>query len=84
MSEQEDSKEETNEKIKELVIMRLNASPSTVKLSIGGGKTLNKEEMIEHVRIGDKEGKQIIQMHINFIKAVTSGKLINELNSLTN
>ena len=84
MSEQENSKEKTNEKLKELVIMRINAIPSTTKLSIGGSKTLSKEEMIEHIKQDDKEGKQIVQMHINFIKAVTSGKLITELNSLTN
>jgi hypothetical protein len=78
-------KEETeiNEKMKELVIARIDARmPSHIKMSIGSGGSLSKEEMIDHVRKGDEEGKQIIQMHMNFIKAITSGHLIKEINSI--
>lgn len=46
MSEEEKIKEE----LKEVVIMRIEAIPSNLKLSIGGGKSLTKEEMIEHVK----------------------------------
>jgi len=72
-----------NDKIKELVIARIDAKmPSNLKISIGSNGSLSKEEMIDHVRKGDEEGKQIVQMHLNFIKAVTSGQLIKEVNTI--
>ena len=74
---------EINEEVKKLIIARIDARmPPDIKMSIGGGDTISKSEMIEHVRKGDKQGKQIIQMHLNFIKAVTSGKFIEELNKV--
>lgn len=74
---------ELNEEVKELVIARIEARiPPHLKLSIGGEGSLSKEEMIEHVKRGDEQGKQIVRMHLNFIKAVTSGKLIKEINKI--
>jgi len=76
-------KKEIDNKIKELVIARIDAKmPSNLKISIGPSGSLSKEEMINHIRKGDEEGKQIVQMHLNFIKAVTSGKFIKEINTL--
>jgi hypothetical protein len=79
-------KEENNftEDEKELVIFRIETTPSNLRLSIGGGESMSKEEMIGHVRKGDKIGKQIIQSHINFLRAVASGKLTNLLSSVQN
>ena len=74
---------EVDEKVKELVIARIDAKmPSNIKISIGSTGSLSKEQMIEHVRKGDKEGKEIVQMHLNFIKAITSGHLMKEINSI--
>ena len=76
-------KSEISEEIKKLVIARIDARmPSNLKMSIGASGSLSKEEMIEHVRKGDEEGVQIVNMHLNFIKAVTSGDLIKEINTL--
>ena len=78
-------KEETKitDKIKTLVIARIDAKmPSNLKMSIGSSGSLSKEEMIDHVRKGDAEGKQIVQIHLNFIKAVTSGQFIKEVNTV--
>ncbi len=74
---------EMNEDIKKLVIARIDAKmPAHIKMSIGNLGSLSKEEMIQHVKDGDEQGKQIVQMHLNFIKAVTSGQLITELNKI--
>ena len=76
-------KEEITNKIKELVIARIDAKmPSNIKISIGSTGSLSKEEMIDHVKKGDAEGKQIVQMHMNFIKAITSGQLLKEINTV--
>ena len=74
---------EVKEEIKELVIAKIDARmPSNIKISIGGIGSMSKQEMIEHVKKEDEQGKQIIQMHMNFIKAMTSGELMKELNKV--
>lgn len=71
------------ENIKELVVARIEARISdNLKLSIGSGKSMNKQEMINHVLEGDEVGKQIVEVHLNFIKAQASGQLVSALNSV--
>ena len=76
MSEQENNKED----LKELVLARIGVMPSNFKLSIGSFGTFTKDEMISSVEKGDSVGKQIVQMQMNFINALSSGKLIETLN----
>ena len=53
------------ESLKELVIVRIETQvPSHLKLSIGSQGSLNKKEMIEHVRNGDEIGHQIVAAHL--------------------
>jgi capsule polysaccharide export protein KpsC/LpsZ len=70
------------EEEKELVILRIETTTSNLRLSIGGGKSMNKEEMIEHVKNGDEIGKQIVKTHLNFLRAVASGNLTDLLGSV--
>jgi len=80
---EEESKNVVNENLKETVIARIESQlPSDLKLSIGSDGSLSKEEMIEHVKREDNQGRQIIDMHLNFMKAVASGELIRELNTV--
>lgn len=72
--------EKISEDVKELVIARLEIMPSTYKLSIGSDGTFTKKQLIEHVMAEDKIGNQIARMQLNFIKALTTGKLIETLN----
>lgn len=72
--------EKMSEDVKELVIARLGIMPSTYKLSIGSDGTFTKNELIKHVIAEDKIGKQIARMQLNFIRALTTGKLIDTLN----
>ncbi|MBR9683189.1 hypothetical protein GOV03_01495 [Candidatus Woesearchaeota archaeon] len=75
--------ENIKKSLKELVIARIEARmPSHIKLSMGGVGSMSKEEMIKHVKEGDEQGEQIVKMHLNFIKAITSGEFIRELNSV--
>ncbi len=73
---------EINEELKEVVIMRIEAIPSNLRLSIGSEESLNKEQMIEHVRKGDETGKQIINSHLSFMKAIARGELTKALASV--
>ena len=76
MSKEEDK----NEDIKELVIARLDIMPSNYQLSIGNKGTFTKNQLIDHVKQEDEIGKQVVKMQINFINALTSGKLMETLN----
>lgn len=73
---------EINEELKEVVIMRIESIPSNFKLSIGSEEGLNKEQMIEHVRKGDETGKQIINSHLSFMKAIARGEFTKALASV--
>lgn len=78
----EEIKEEEKQKyegFKELVLARLDIMPSNFKLSLGSEGTFNKEKLIEHVKDLDPIGIQVIKMEMNFISALTSGKLTRAL-----
>jgi hypothetical protein len=68
--------------MKELVLARIDIMPPNFELSIGGFGTFTKEELIEHVSMGDKVRTKVMEMQFNFIKALTSGKLIQTLNQM--
>ena len=69
------------EDVKELVIARLEIMPPNYKLSIGNQGTFTKDELIKNVKEGSAVGNQIVKMQYSFIKALTTGKLIEALNN---
>ena len=73
---------EIREELKEIVIMRIEAIPSNLKLSIGDDKTLTKEEMIKHVKEEDSIGMQIINSHVSFMKAVARGEVTRAITTI--
>ena len=61
--------------LKELVLWRLEASvPEHFKLSVGGEGAFSKEELKMHVEQEDPIGLTFVNMQLDFIKALTSGK----------
>ena len=76
-------KNKIDKRLQELVIARIEAQMSSnLKLSIGNGGSLDKTQIIEHIEKGDEIGRQIVQSHLNFIRAQSSGQLISALNSI--
>ena len=74
---------EISERMKEVVIARIEAQvPSNYKLYIGSYAGLNKGELIEHVKKGDKIGEYIVKAHLSFMKALASGEFIKAINSV--
>jgi len=67
--------------VKQLVKERISIMPSNIKLSIGNYGTFSKEEMLASVDKEDAVGKEVVRMQMDFIKALTSGKLIETLNN---
>ena len=74
---------EISENLKQLVVARIEAKMSSnLKLSIGSDGSLDKSEMIKHVEMGDDIGRKIIDVHLNFMKAQSSGQLTTALNTV--
>lgn len=67
----------SQEEIKKLVIARLEALPSDKKISIGSKGEFTKEEIINHVKKGDSIGETMINIELEFLRAMKDG-LLNE------
>ena len=67
---------------RELVIARIDAQvPSNFRLSMGLHSCLSKEDLIKHIKSGDEIGKNIIDSHIRFLKAVAKGEVTKAITS---
>lgn len=65
----------TESEIKQLVIARLDALPSDKKISIGSVGEFTKDELIESVKKGNDVGKKIIEIELEFLRALKIGIL---------
>jgi hypothetical protein len=69
--------ERIDPQLKELVLYRLMSSrlPENIEMAIGdiSGEPMNMEEIIEHVKNDDATGKIIIEMELNYLKALKAG-----------
>ena len=59
--------------IQDLVIARLQTLPDGVELSIGSEGDFTKDELIDHVRLGDEVGQKIIELEMSFLRSLKSG-----------
>lgn len=64
-----------SEDLKELVIARLETFHPNRRISIGSYGDFNKEELIEHVKKGDELGKKVIEIELEFLRALKEGIL---------
>lgn len=69
---------ETPQEIKDLVIARLGTLPTGKGISIGSNGELSKEEAIKHVENDDNLGKTIIEVEMNFLRALKEGTFYTE------
>ena len=64
--------EEERQKLKEIVLARLNVMPDDVTVSIGDN-SLNKQALTKHVESEDEIGKQMMEMELEFLQDLASG-----------
>ncbi len=62
-----------SEEIKELVIARLDALSTNKKISIGNYGEFTKDELIQHVKRGDSLGNKMIEIEMEFLRAIKEG-----------
>ena len=66
--------EEEKNKLKELVLARLNVMPQDISISIGD-KNLDKKALTEHVQSEDEIGNQMMEMELEFLQDLASGAI---------
>jgi hypothetical protein len=81
--EKKTSQERIAENVKELVISRLDVLPSNRKISVGSEGEFTKLELIEHVKEGDSIGKTIINLELEFLRALKDGTLLEQALALS-
>ena len=60
---------------KELVIARLQTIPSNMRISMG--ETYSGAELIKEIENETTVGEKIVQMHMEYLKALANGTLLN-------
>ncbi len=80
MNKEKEERKKITPELQKLILARMEIMPPNFKLSIGDKGTFNKSQLMEHIQKGDDIGLQIIDMQMSFIRALTSGKLIETIN----
>lgn len=78
MAKQNQTKKVTDEEIRRLVIERLRTFPTGKRLSVGQEGTFTKEELISHIEEEDSIGKKIIEIQLEYLRALGKGKIFDE------
>lgn len=65
---EKNEKKEASDEVKELIVARLEVMPSDRKLSIGSEGEFTRDELIEHVKKGDKIGKKITEIQLEYLR----------------
>lgn len=63
----------SKEEEKKLVLVRLESMSDNIRISIGSEGKLSKEDLIDHVKRGDKLGKLIVDMQIKYLRSLKTG-----------
>lgn len=66
-----------NPELKEIIVRRIESSklPENIQLSVGGlsQEPMNLQEVVQHVRDEDETGIKIIEMELEYLKALKEG-----------
>jgi len=72
------TKSQIKEDVRKLTLERLKVTPMDFEISIGGAKTMSRDEMISSVVKGDDMGKKIMDIQLEFLKDMASGKIYQD------
>ena len=71
------AKKNSEKEIKQLVIERIKTLSSGRKISIGAEGEFSKEELIAHVKKGDRIGEKIVKVQISYLQSLKLGITFN-------
>ena len=64
---------EKKEKIKKLVVSRLDALPANVSISVGSEGHFNKVELIKQIENDTEIGKKMIEIELEYLRRLKEG-----------
>ena len=62
-----------DEEIRKLVSARLSVLSSDTMISIGSDGNFSRDELLEHVKEGDKVGEKIAQIQLEWLRSLKAG-----------
>lgn len=63
-----------SEELRKIVLERLKSMPESLSVSIGNSE-YTTDELVEHVEDGDDVGKQIMEIQLQYLQDLGSGKI---------
>lgn len=66
------SNTELYERLKQLVLERVNVMPDTLRMAVGSD-SLAKQDIVRHVQESDEIGRQVMEMELEFLRDLASG-----------
>ena len=70
--------------IRKLVVERLKTLPPGRQVSIGSERPFTRNELIDRVQSGDAIGEKMVEIELEFLRAMKSGELFGEPTSTSN
>ena len=59
--------------IKKLILARLETMPEYIQINLGSFGTLEKEDLINHVKKGDDFGKKFVEIQMKYLRTFKKG-----------
>jgi len=69
--------EEEKNKLKEIVLARLQVMPDNVSVAMGNDN-YSKQDLVKHVESEDEIGTQIMAMDLEFLQDLASGAILGD------
>jgi len=63
---------------KSIALARIQAQSDKIKIHFSSGETLSKSELISNIENETEIGKKLVDLQINFLKDLASGKLYSD------
>lgn len=73
------SKTPTDEEVRRLIIERLRVTPPDLSISIGADENYTQRQLIDHIKKGDKVGKKISEIELNYLRTIKSPEFLQSL-----
>lgn len=70
----------SSKEIRQLVVERIKVLSMGRKISIGNEGSYSKEELIDHVKKGDKVGEKIVEVQLHYLRSFKTGLLKDDKN----
>ena len=73
MDKKNNKEKNIQEKLKELVLVRVEVIPSNVKISVGSEGQFTKEQIINEIKQNSEIGKKMVEIELTYLRKLKEG-----------